>query len=298
MTYSVGIDLGGTQIKAAAFGPDGALLHRETHPTRDGERVDGVPAWADTIRRLLAAWAPRFGADAVRVGLAAPGLPARDGQSIQSMPLRMEGLEGFNWGRFLERADGVPVVNDAHAALLGEVWKGAARGRTDAVLLTLGTGVGGAVLANGRLLRGANGRAGHLGHISLDPHGPVSILRTPGAIEELIGECSLPARTGGRFDTTRALLAAADAGDTTAAEVWTRSVRALACAIASYINILDPEVVILGGGITEAGDRLWEPLGRELAQVEWRLGDDHVPIVRAELGGWAGAYGAAAPVVE
>jgi len=159
----------------------------------------------------------------------------------------------------------------------------------------LGTGVGGAVLANGRLIRGAIGRAGHLGHISLDVHGPVSILRTPGAIEELIGECSLAARTGGRFDTTRALLAAAETGDAAAAAVWTRSIRALACAIVSYINVLDPEVVILGGGITEAGDRLWQPLEREMDQIEWRPAGHRVPIVRAELGGWAGAYGAAAP---
>ncbi len=297
MEYNVGIDLGGTQIKALAFSVEGDLLHRETHPTRDGERLDGVPAWADTIRRLLRSWTARFGVEADRVGLAAPGLPARDGRSIESMPLRMDGLERLDWGRFLERPDGVQVLNDAHAALLGEVWKGAARGRADAVLLTLGTGVGGAVLANGRLLRGAIGRAGHLGHISLDPHGPVSILRTPGAIEELIGECSLAARTGGRFDTTRALLAAAEAGDAAATEVWARSVRALACAIVSYINVLDPEVVILGGGITEAGELLWHPLERELEQLEWRPGGHRVPIVRAELGGWAGAYGAAAPVL-
>ena len=294
MTYTVGIDLGGTHIKAAAFTPDGAVLHRETHPTLDGARVDGVPAWAGSIRRLLDMWTARFEAPAGRVGVAAPGMPARDGRSIQSMPLRMEGLEGFDWGVFLARADGVPVVNDAHAALLGEVWQGAARGRTDVVMLTLGTGVGGAILADGRLLRGAIGRAGHLGHISLDPHGPVSILRTPGAIEELIGECSLAARSGGRFQTTRALLAACDAGDAEAAAVWARSVRALACAIASYINVLDPEVVILGGGITEAGDQLWRPLAYELDQVEWRPGGHRVPIVRAELGGWAGAYGAAA----
>lgn len=295
MSYRVGIDLGGTQIKAAAFSPDGALLHRETHPTRDGDRVGGVPAWADAIGRLVEAWTQRFRAPADRIGLAAPGLPARDGRSILSMPLRMSGLEGFDWGAFLGRSDGVPVINDAHAALLGEAWQGAARGRAHAVLLTLGTGVGGAVLADGRLLRGAIGRAGHLGHISLDTHGPVGILRTPGAVEELVGECSLPARTGGRFHTTRALLEAAAGGEAGAAAVWAASIRALACAIASCINVLDPEVVILGGGVTEAGDRLWQPLERELDEIEWRPGGHRVPIVRAELGGWAGTYGAAAP---
>lgn len=295
MSYLVGIDLGGTHIKAAAFAHDGTVLDRDTQPTRDGDRTHGMPAWADTIRVLIETFAGRLGAPADRVGLAAPGLPARDGRSILSMPLRMDGLEGLDWGRFLGRDDGVRVVNDAHAALLGEAWQGAARGRTDAVLLTLGTGVGGAILADGRLQRGAIGRAGHLGHLSLDVHGPPGILGTPGALEELIGECSLESRSGGRFRTTRDLLAAAEAGDAEAGAVWTHSVRALACAIASFINILDPEVVIVGGGITEAGDRLWRPLALEMDQVEWRPGGHRVPIVRAELGGWAGAYGAAAP---
>ena len=110
MTYTVGIDLGGTQIKAVAFGLDGELLHRETNPTCDGERVDGVPAWAGTIRRLVRSWTRRFGVEPARIGLAAPGLPARDSRSIQSMPDRMDGLEGFDWGRFLERSDGVLVT--------------------------------------------------------------------------------------------------------------------------------------------------------------------------------------------
>ena len=200
-------------------------------------------------------------------------------------------------GRFLERADAVPVINDAHAALLGEVWQGAARGKTDAVLLTLGTGVGRRHSRRRPFAAGAIGRAGHLGHLSLDPHGPISILRTPGAIEELIGECSLGARSGGRF-RPRARCWRPPMRATRGSRGVGASVRALACAIASYINVLDPEVVILGGGITEAGDRLWRPLAHEMDQVEWRPGGHRVPIVRAKLGGWAGAYGAAAPTLK
>jgi RimJ/RimL family protein N-acetyltransferase len=205
----------------------------------------------------------------------------------------MDGLEGFDWGVWLSRPGGVPVLNDAHAAIIGEAWRGAARGRRHAVMLTLGTGVGGAAIVDGRLLRGASGRAGHLGHISLDPHGPVGILRTPGALEELVGECSLQVRTAGRFSTTRALLEAATSGDSAARDTWLTSVRALACALVSFVNVFDPDVIILGGGVTEAGDLLWEPLNRELDELEWRPGGQQVPIVRAELGGWAGAYGAA-----
>jgi glucokinase len=209
------------------------------------------------------------------------------------MPERMDGLEGFDWGAWLDRPGRLPVLNDAHAALVGEAWQGAARGCRHAVMLTLGTGVGGAAIVDGQLLRGVSGRAGHLGHISLDPRGASGILRTPGALEELIGECSLPARTQGRFTTTRDLLAAATSGDLEAHGAWMASVRALACAVASFINVFDPEVVILGGGVTDAGDHLWTPLRRELDEIEWRPGGQQVPIVRAELGGWAGAYGAA-----
>jgi glucokinase len=291
MSGRIGIDLGGTHIKAALFDDDGRLLASETRPTRDGELDGGQRAWATAVRSLVDGWEAVHGRAAI--GLAAPGMPALDGRSIRSMPVRMEGLEGFDWGDWLGRPGAVPVFNDAHAAILGEAWQGAARGRRHAVMLTLGTGVGGAAIVEGRLLRGVSGRAGHLGHISLDVNGPVGILRTPGALEELVGECSLPARSSGRFATTRDLLAAAVSGDEHAHRVWHDSIRALACAIASFINVFDPEVVILGGGVTEAGDVLWTPLSRELDTVEWRPGGQPVPIVRAALGGWAGAYGAA-----
>ena len=292
MSVRIGIDLGGTHIKAGLFDEKGALVARETAPTRDGERQDGQPAWAVGVRDIVSRWESTHG-PAAAIGLAAPGMPALDGRTIRSMPVRMDGLEGFDWGAWLGRPGRLPVLNDAHAAMIGEAWQGAARGRRHAVMLTLGTGVGGAAIVDGRLLRGVSGRAGHLGHISLDPHGPIGILRTPGALEELIGECSLASRTGGRFTTTPDLLGAAAAGDAEAHEAWLASVRALACAVASFINVFDPEVVILGGGVTEAGDHLWTPLRRELDQIEWRPGGQQVPIVRAELGGWAGAFGAA-----
>jgi glucokinase len=292
MSGRVGIDLGGTQIKAALFDAWGRLVASETTPTRDGEVEAGRPAWAAAVRALVERWEAVHGRpDAI--GLAAPGMPALDGRSIRAMPVRMEGLEGFDWGAWLGRPGEVPVLNDAHAAILGEAWQGAARGRRHAVMLTLGTGVGGAAIVDGRLLRGISGRGGHLGHLSLDVHGPVGILRTPGALEELVGECSLPSRSSGRFATTRELLAAVNCGDEHARRLWLDSIRALACAIASLINIFDPEIMILGGGVTEAGDVLWAPLERELDEVEWRPGGQQVPVVRAELGGWAGAYGAA-----
>src|SRR5208282_3807408 len=128
------------------------------------------------------------------IGLAAPGLAAPDQRLIRCMPGRLPGLERLVWRKVLKAAGPVPVLNDAQAALLGEVWRGAARGARNACLLTLGTGVGGAALVDGRLLRGHIGRAGHLGHASLDPAGPPDVARTPGSLENAIGECTLKAR--------------------------------------------------------------------------------------------------------
>jgi glucokinase len=164
----------------------------------------------------------------------------------------------------------------------------------DAIMLTLGTGVGGAILADGNLLRGHIGRAGHLGHICLDFRSSVtSIVGTPGALECQVGNYNIRERTGGRFATTHALIAAARAGDAFARGGWLESVRALACAIASFVNILDPEALIIGGGIAQAGDALFEPLENELARIEWRPGGHAVRIIPAALGEWAGAIGAA-----
>ena len=191
------------------------------------------------------------------------------------------------------RSHPVPVLNDAQAALLGEVWLGAARGAANAMLLTLGTGVGGALMVDGRLLRGHLGRAGHLGHVSLNPDGAPDIANTPGSLEEAIGNCTISARSNGRFSSTHELLAACQANNPEATKIWSQSIRALAAAIASLINVADPEVVILGGGIARAGKALLDPLQRELDRFEWRPHGRKVRVVIAELGEYAGAIGAA-----
>lgn len=284
----IGLDVGGTNLKAIAFAPNGTQLAEQSAPTGD----DGTKAWLERARTLVQnvmAVCPR---PAV-VGVAAPGLTARDGRSIAFMPNRLAGLEELNWREWLEAESPVPVLNDAKAALVGEVRRGAARGSNNVVLLTLGTGVGGAAMVDGRILHGHLGRAGHLGHISLDPNGARDIVNTPGSLEDSIGDCTLPARSQGRFKTTRELAAAVREGSAEASEIWLRSIRALAAALASFINILDPEVIVIGGGIADADDALFQPLKHELDQFEWRPGDARVRIVKAALGRNAGAIGAA-----
>ncbi|NQX02511.1 ROK family protein, partial [bacterium] len=143
-TYLLGLDLGGTRLKAIALTSAGLELARETAPTSGDD-------WQDQVRNCVAEMASRLGPP-LAIGVAAPGLAAADERGIAFMPGRLPGLEGLDWTKFLESPTHVPVINDAHAALLGEAWLGAAKGMRDVVMLTLGTGVGGAILSDGRLL--------------------------------------------------------------------------------------------------------------------------------------------------
>ena len=289
MNWIAGIDLGGTQIKALAWDLDaGTKLETRVEPTRDGE--PDMP-WAHTISRILEESSAKFGGPPQSVGLSAPGLPARDGSGIAFMPGRMIGLEGLNWTDFLGRA--VRVLNDVQAALVAECWLGAARDCDNVLMLTLGTGVGGAIRCDGKLLRGCIGRAGHVGHLCLDPQGAPGITRIPGALEDAIGEGTIGRRTTGRFLSTFELVKAAQAGDEHAQTAWEESIRALACGVASLINIVDPEVVLVGGGIAEAGAALFDPLAAHLDDIEWRPGGHQVEIRRPMFAEWAGAHGAA-----
>jgi len=275
-------------IKATAFQEDGTVLGQWKRPTVDTP-TKGFPYFALAARQMV----EEINLPAARIGVAAPGLVARDGKSIAYMPNKMRGIEALDWTRVLESSHPVPVLNDAHAALLGEVWRGAAAGCHDVVLLTLGTGVGGAILSDGRLLKGVVNRAGHLGHVCVGNDAEKSVVGMPGALEVAIGNYTVAERSGGRFSTTRDLVAAHLAGDSRASEVWLKSVEALARAIASFVNILDPEVIIIGGGIAQAGLALFDPLNRHLDEYEWRPAGHRVRIVPAQLGDWSGTYGAA-----
>ena len=291
--FAIGIDMGGTEIKAAALGwPDGQSLDRRTAPTRDGETIDGEPAFLHEIRRLVEAIEGGRGATASVMGLSAPGLANQDATAIGFMPGRLRGLEKLNWAGALNRPS-LPVLNDAHAALMGELWLGAARGLRDIVMFTLGTGVGGAFASCGRLITGHLGRAGHLGHLSVDFNGSPDVCGIPGSIEDAIGDATVRHRTQDRFLTTHDLVRAYAAGDLFAEECWLDSIRALAATIAGVINVLDPQAVLLGGGITASGEHLFQPLRENLDAFEWRPAGHRVEIRQAQLGIWAGACGAA-----
>ena len=289
MKYALGIDLGGTNVKAIAVTSGGRLLAETSIPT------GGVTnrRWQTAVRQAAAIIQAKAKAPPTWIGVAAPGLAARDQSSIAHLPERLPGLEGLQWQSFFSLARIVPVLNDAQAALLGEAWLGAARRSRNAILLTLGTGVGGAAMVDGNLLRGHLGRAGHLGHISLNPCGKLDIVNTPGSLEDAIGNCTLATRSVGRFTSTRKLVNASSRGDAAARRVWEESIRALAAACASFINVFDPQIIVIGGGIAKSEATLFVPLRRLLARFEWRPGGAKVRIIPAKLGDRAGAFGAA-----
>ena len=283
--YAIGCDIGVTNVKTVCVTRAGGVLSKHLSDTRAASGD-----WPEGVKRHLHQIESERGA-AAGVGVAAPGIAASDGSSIFWMQGRLDEVQDLDWSRFLGRD--VPVLNDAQAALLGEVWQGAAKGAANVALLTLGTGVGGALMVDGKLLRGALGRAGHLGHISLDIDGPPDVTNCPGSLEHAIGNVTVGERTRGRFTTTHELIAAHLAGDADASRVWLRSVRALAAAVASIINVADPEVVIIGGGIARAGDALFGPLKEFLDRYEWRPHGRKAKVVPAALGEYAGALGAA-----
>jgi glucokinase len=287
--YVVGIDLGGSSAKAVITSPSGDSRQKLNVPFDPAKRMD----WAEKILEMVANIEAERGHPAESIGLSAPGLANKEGGAIAYMPGRLEGLEGLVWGDYLKRPKPLPVLNDAHAALLGEFWKGSAQGLTNVIMLTLGTGVGGAAIVDGRLLKGQVGRAGHLGHACVDCNGPLDVAGMPGSLELAIGNCTIAERGQGKFATTHDLVRAYQAGDEFAKKVWEKSVYGLACGISSFINIFDPQAVIVGGGVARAGDALFGLLEKFLRPIEWRPGGYSVPVLRAKLGEYAGAFGAA-----
>jgi glucokinase len=230
------------------------------------------------------------------IGISAPGLPNSNNSAISFMPNRLQGLENFEWSKFLKHE--TFVLNDAISAMMAESRHGVAMGKKNVVMLTLGTGVGGAVLIDGKPYQGAFSKAGHIGHMVIDSEMDRDITGMPGSLEDAIGNCSIEKRSLGKFHTTQELLESYRNGDYFAMQIWLTSVKKLAIGIASLTNILSPEMVILGGGITEAGNDLFDPLNQFLSLYEWRAGGKKTEIVKAQFGDLAVAAGAACFAME
>ncbi|NQU88089.1 MAG: ROK family protein [Mariniphaga sp.] len=283
----IGIDLGGTRIKAVAINNEGEILYQCYQPTNDGD--DKV--WKNAIAKVVQEIQNEIKCEDALVGISAPGLPNLGNTAIAYMPGRLQGLENFNWTELLNTK--TYVLNDAISAMMAEARFGAAKNRKNVVMLTLGTGVGGAILIDGKPYQGAFNKAGHIGHMVIDSEGEADCIGMPGSLEDAIGNCTIKTRTSGKYSSTHEVLKAYRDGDSFAAEVWLASVKKLAIGLATLTNILSPETIILGGGITEAGNDLFGPLEKFMSKYEWRAGGNQTKIAKAQFGDLAGAVGAA-----
>lgn len=313
MTVSIGIDVGGTGIKGAAVAQDGTLTHRSERPTpaHDVEAMSG--AIAEVIREI-ADGAARDGDRVHAVGVACAGFVDAAGSTVLFAP-------NLAWRdaplkERLEQAVGRPVFleNDANAAAWGEFRFGGAREADDMLLVTIGTGVGGGIVSNGELLRGAEGVAAEIGHVRVVPDGLRCGCGNRGCLEsyasgtalvrearELVSGGSPHAGAlrdlcGGDPEalTGHMVTEAAMTGDPAATELFADLGRWLGEGIASMVAVLDPELVVIGGGVSDAGDLLLAPtraaFGRQLTGRGHRRQADIVPAV---LGNDAGLVGAA-----
>ena len=305
-TPTIGVDLGGTNLRAALVDEEGQVLAEEHEHTPD----DWRELVAATVRCIGAVDAD---SKATAVGIGAAGLIDREGTVHYAPNLPM--LREAPLGRALGDALSQPVVvdNDANVAALGELEHGAARGCQHALVITLGTGIGGAIILDGRVYRGAHGFAAEVGHWQFDPDGPLCACGEPGHWEAAASGTALGrmareraaagkapnvvARAGGDVSAVSGVHAgdSAQAGEPDGIAIVTDYARTVATGLAGLANILDPEVIVVAGGLIELGDVLLGPLNAEFGgRLEGPEFRPAVPVVAAALGERAGVIGAAA----
>ena len=314
MRFVLGIDIGGTNLVVGSVAEDGSVLHAmQTEPTHaeDGATavVDRLVALAERAIAQTRREIPE--AKIVGVGAGAPGpLDTKSGIVLLTPNL---GWVNMPLRQIIRDRLGLPATldNDANCAVLGEWWVGAARGARHAIGITIGTGIGGGLVLDGKLYHGASDVAGEIGHATIDTEGrrckcgnygcleayasgPNIALR---AVEELeVGAVSsLRDMVGGdlRKITAQTVYEAAHQGDELALEVVNDTAKFLGTGIANLLNVFNPEVVVVCGGVTLAGDHLFVPLRREVARRAFKPAVQACRIVPGELINTAGVYGAA-----
>jgi glucokinase len=302
---AVGIDIGGTKIAAVRISAEGEIRAGTVTPTPANDQSAALPAI-----EVAAAEVMDDGVVAIGIGMAGL-IDVRSGTLLSTPNLVWRNLP---LGEGLRAKYGLPVTvnNDATAAAWAESRLGASRGRADSLFVGIGTGIGGGIVSGGRLIRGAYGLAGEIGHTIVEPGGPLCGCGNRGCWEQVASGLAI-ARAGRRAvtdepgssiarlaggDPQRAtgelVTEAAQGGDEVAVAILATVARRLGEGVASLVNILDPEIVVIGGGVGEAGDVLFGPLREAfLASVEGADVRPEVPIVPAQLGNEAGAIGAA-----
>lgn len=307
---SIGLDVGGTKIAAARVAADGSILAHERVPTPAQDAARTLEAMVELARAVMAE-------EVEAVGIGAAGL-------VESATGVLAFAPNLAWRNVhlvehVGAALGLPALadNDATVATWGEYRFGAGRGHDHLLLVTVGTGIGGGIVTDGRIYRGAHGFAAEIGHIIVEPGGPLCGCGNRGCWEQVASGHAIeragreaaerdphsgiarlaegvPARVSGPVVTR-----AAQDGDETARAILADVGRRLGEGIAGLVNVLDPQVVVVGGGAVNAGDLLLEPARRAFAgAVEAAEFRPPVPILAAELGNDAGVVGAAALALE
>lgn len=307
----LGIDIGGAQIKAGMVDEKGAILASRTIPT-PSDLETFLPSLHNAIGWLLEATGFPAG-----VGVGCKGIINTDSTQVERLPGLLHYLQGLHLSELIGLPRDVPVFadNDARVALAGEMVWGAARERQDVVMLTLGNGIGGAVMAGGRLLRGHNSMAGNLGHLTVEPNGAPCACGNRGCLETVFSARAIEAqawsavhrgcastltrlfREQPQLATCRTIFQAAAEDDEVALSIVSEAIRKLGAAIAGLLHIFDPELLILGGQVAGAGADLFVPLREEVWNRTRGLLGREVPLEEQMVADNSGIVGAAGLVM-
>ena len=297
----LGIDVGGTTVSMVLLEPDGRVT-----AAREERMPVGLPAPAAlkcvaATARVLAAGAGFEPRDLAGIGLAMPGTVDGERGVLRRAP-------NVPWrdvpvAALVADALEAPVVveHDVRMAALGEARLGAGRGVASFACVTVGTGIGAAVVLDGRLYRGASDAAGEIGHVPLAHHHDLCGCGRRGCLETVASGRAIAdrvRRADGRLLTARAVFAAAAAGDPTCARVVDEAIAALGRGLTILVNVLNPEVIAVGGGVAEAGAALLDRLRASIRAAAWGPAAEVVRVVPAALGTRAGAIGAAVFAAE
>ncbi len=312
--YALAIDLGGTKVAAAVVREDGTIVakaHRPTDAAKGGEWVLNRVKEAALEALEQSKMTP---SQLLGVGMGTPGVVDTEHGMMLSEAVNIPDWKGRELKRELERVIGLPafVENDANAAGLGEFVFGAGKGHTHFIFVALGTGIGGAVIINGEVVHGASFAAGELGHIPVVPDGPrcgcggygcVELFASGPAIAQRAREFVLrgvPTKLATMVPpdelTAEHVARAAADGDALAQFVLADAGRMLGVALAGIVNLLNPDCIVIGGGVAQAGDWLLNPVRWEVQRRALPAATEKLRIVPAALGTNAGLLGAAALV--
>jgi len=295
-TFYIGMDLGGTTFKGLAVTADGIVLARIQQSTQ-AERgpqvvVERMVAAIHRLQTEAAAATRRLAA----IGFGVPGILDLPEGIVRRSP-NMPGWENFPFQAAVKQRLQVPIVveNDANAAAIGEMWRGAGCGTRHFVMLTLGTGVGGGVIIDGKILHGARGYGGELGHTVVDPHGHPCGCGSQGCLEQYTSGTAIARLAAPYYGRTTAqeVALAARRGEPQALEIYRQVGWYLGIACASFANLLNPECIAIGGGAANAFDLFIDTLHTTLGQRAFPEACDRLRIVPAQCGTDAGGLGAA-----